>query len=331
MGTPGVRWSEDVSQAAWIGPRLDAFGRHVVGSVIPNGFPAYARLPHPAVRVDDNGEWVVRWREVAEWSGLAPDRRAQFADVAMPERLPRAPVPWTDPPAQGTLSRHDAAALIELLAPHTGSQQCWFCVWEGYGWHRESTHAFSSYLSESPEPPQDFPDSRVRLPARDYLLYTGPLPDALAFLDGREQTPNLFWPQDRSWCVATEIDVYSTFLAGSGALIEDAFADPALEALPAETRDSVLQHAPEWVTRAVRPAVTDLLEHGRTTLTVDYGTVRAELRSRRWRKRAWLQTSSEGFGESFGTGPGIVPDPPEQRRRAIEAALTDAVLGFVTG
>lgn len=346
MGTPTVRWSRDAAQAEWIGSRLEGFGSGMAGSVVPHGFAAYARLLHPAV--GEGGERIVRWRDVAEWSGLAFDRQAQFVDIAMPEHLPRTPAPWEDPPAEGTLHAHDATALVELLARHTAEQQCWFCVWEGYGDFDGAMPRIAGYLPENaerrtdadavpgvkPRPPHeaeprpDYPNSRVHLPGRDYFIYTGPLRAALTFLDSSEQTPNLFWPQDRSWCVATEIDLDSTFLAGPDALIEDALADPALEALPATTSDSILRHTPDWVTRVVRPAVAELLEHGRTSVTVDYGTVRAELDPPRRMNPEWLRTSSEGFGTSRSRGTAV---SPTMRREVIESKLAEAILTFVAG
>ena len=51
---------------------------------------------------------------------------------------------------------------------------------------------------------------RVHLPHRDYFLYTGPAEfvAALASVDATGgQCPNLWWPGDRAWCVASEIDL----------------------------------------------------------------------------------------------------------------------------
>src|ERR1700733_9825602 len=47
MTGSGVGWSAAIEEAAWIGPRLSAFGADRVDAVIPGGFAAYARLPHP--------------------------------------------------------------------------------------------------------------------------------------------------------------------------------------------------------------------------------------------------------------------------------------------
>jgi hypothetical protein len=77
------------------------------------------------------------------------------------------------------------------------------------------------------------------------LLFEGPLAAATtmgwqmtgAFRD--PQSPNLFWPDDQAWCVAAEIDLDSTFVGGSVALIDDLLTDGRLEALPADLADPV--------------------------------------------------------------------------------------------
>jgi hypothetical protein len=43
------------------------------------------------------------------------------------------------------------------------------------------------------------------------------------------QSPNLFWPRNQAWCVASEIDLFCTLVAGSNALVEALLADPRLE------------------------------------------------------------------------------------------------------
>jgi hypothetical protein len=71
--------------------------------------------------------------------------------------------------------------------------------------------------------------SRVRLPGRDYLLFTGSVTQG----EGWEDGPNIWWPDDRSWLVASEIDFPYTYVGGSNQLIEEILAHPLLEALPA--------------------------------------------------------------------------------------------------
>jgi hypothetical protein len=42
--------------------------------------------------------------------------------------------------------------------------------------------------------------------------------------------PNLWWPNDRAWFVATEIDLVSTYVGGSADLVRAIVASPEIEA-----------------------------------------------------------------------------------------------------
>lgn len=53
------------------------------------------------------------------------------------------------------------------------------------------------------------------------------------------QSPNLFWPEDRSWCVVSEIDFDSTIVAGSSQLVAAVLAHPELEAWRVDPGDSL--------------------------------------------------------------------------------------------
>lgn len=60
---------------------------------------------------------------------------------------------------------------------------------------------------------------------------------ALAPLAPWDQSPNLWWPEDRSWIVATEVDYAWTYVGGTSRLIERLLTDQRLEALPAKLSD----------------------------------------------------------------------------------------------
>lgn len=65
---------------------------------------------------------------------------------------------------------------------------------------------------------------RFNLPNRGYLLMRGPLVEAKnigwIFSESfHSQSPNILWPQDRQWILATEIDFNITLIGGSEALI----------------------------------------------------------------------------------------------------------------
>jgi hypothetical protein len=53
---------------------------------------------------------------------------------------------------------------------------------------------------------------------------------------------NLFWPADRSWCVATEVDFDSTLVGGDTALIAAILAAPELEVWEVEPSDDLAWH-----------------------------------------------------------------------------------------
>jgi hypothetical protein len=75
----------------------------------------------------------------------------------------------------------------------------------------------------------------VRLPHRDYLLFREPLAKA----EGWEDGPNLWWPDDRAWCVASEIDLPYTYVGGPKELVDAILRSPAIEALPARDTDGI--------------------------------------------------------------------------------------------
>lgn len=241
----GVGWedltpSEEVHAADWIRERLHGFAVDV-GSVVPHGFEAYARIFHPAWAP---GVAEVRWSDVAASTGRTVHPEMQFHAIAAP--LPgheTGPPSWYGP-REGKLSENQVRALIPLLARHTSTpERCLFCLWDGYGYFNPgATIAFTSFWPEGephvPPPPQPLPTpprARVRMPGREYMLFTGSVAQAEGWLSG----PNLWWPEDRAWCVASEIDLPYTYVGGTGPLIAEILTDPALEALPATLHDRI--------------------------------------------------------------------------------------------
>ena len=88
-------WSDETRQASGIGERLAPFDASVVTSLVPGGFEAYARVLHPAEEPLHGGDWVVRWTEVAAWSGLPLRPDSQFHSIALPRVWPESEAPWT--------------------------------------------------------------------------------------------------------------------------------------------------------------------------------------------------------------------------------------------
>jgi hypothetical protein len=235
----GLLQTDDLTPAAWIAPRLGAFGSGVHG-VIPAGFEAYARILHPA---ESSADEPARWDEVAAACGKVAHPLMQFHTLVgvAPTEYDVDSAQWTGSvPDHGNLEPESLAALLDVLARHTdATQRCWFCLWEGYGW------PFGTERSTGTGAPRINFDARVELPQRNYVLFGGPPGAALEighwptknwFLP---HSPNIFWSDDESWCVATEIDLFCTYVGGSRALIDELLADERLEVWEAHLDDPV--------------------------------------------------------------------------------------------
>lgn len=93
--------------------------------------------------------------------------------------------------------------------------RCWFGLWEGFGGLDDGGVR-----------------ERVALTHRTYLLYGGTIDRALESPMPFDQSPNLWWPEDRAWFVASEIDFAWTLVGGSQSLIETLLSETRLELLP---------------------------------------------------------------------------------------------------
>jgi hypothetical protein len=129
---------------------------------------------------------------------------------------------------------------------------------------------------------------RVHLPNREYFLSEGPITVALAWTTLEGQTPNLWWPDDRAWCVASEIDLPWTYLGGSEAVVAEVLGrTETIEALRSAPDDEVNRVEP-WVEARAAAAASELLETGHTTVTTGAGI-----------DQAWLQPHQPGKPGTF--------------------------------
>jgi hypothetical protein len=157
-----------------------------------------------------------------------------------------------------------------MLGKHTTTaNHCFFAVWEGWSWvHGSGSIIFLSTGSaprERERAPAAFSEEdlgcpRLKLPGRDYVLLEGPLSAVAQLgepgsLDGfSRKSPNLFWPSDHAWCVASEIDFDSTLIGGSSGLIETVLGASQLDAWPVRPEDSLaadgdlVNHILDWST-----------------------------------------------------------------------------------
>ena len=222
LAPDGLDWAEDVSPARWVESSLTDFAK--VRSLLPAGLSAYARVFHPAY-LDDDRQQPVRCSTVASWTGRTVHPLMQFPRVANlsedSQDIYRDP-PWGLAPKFGSIPEEECRILVDILRQFTTTpERCYFCLWEGYG-------NIDARLYEA--------KARVKAPGRDYLLFSGTLDAVVSFLHWDDgfwgDSPNIWWPADRAWCVATDIDLYDTYVGGSRDCIEAVLGSPDLEALP---------------------------------------------------------------------------------------------------
>jgi len=233
---------DGAAAGAWIEPRLDGWGGKVKEQ-IPQIFDAYVRIFHPAS--DEKGN-PVSWGEVAGALGSTAHREMQWhAIVGSYDSSNFEGSRWSGGnPNISELEEEPLAALCATLERHTSSpERCYFGVSTIHGGVEE----------EFPEAPL------FRLPHRDFAILAGslsavdqisvsdthstvisfgaaipaegvPLHDPEPSMYMRRMAPNLIWPEDRAWFVASEYDFDSTLVGGSRELIDAILDSPDLEA-----------------------------------------------------------------------------------------------------
>ncbi len=140
--------------------------------------------------------------------------------------------------------------VASIGARHTSSpDRAWFAIWEGHGFDTATTHiavrgpldadaqrslraqrdalreqdrrrnaAIRTALDELP---------RLDRPDRTYVLLEGPVSAVTELrdpgsVDGASwRHPDLFWPDDRRWFVATDVDFWSLYIGGDTAFVRE--------------------------------------------------------------------------------------------------------------
>jgi hypothetical protein len=246
-----------VTVGAWIAPRLCGFGGRVC-CIVPAGFASYARVLHPAV--GERGG-LTSWARVCELTGRIAHPLLQWHTISTFARAgpQTAASSWLgSDPDVGNLPREVLADVLETLAGFTlDPGDCYHAVWDGWGWlhgggatislrHESDPRRFRPPSPSPPALPEEvLAGPRLSHPGRDYLLFHGPLRAAMNI--GHQvtvdwllpQSPNLLWPADRSWLLATEVDFDSTVVGGSTELVEALLQETRLEAWPVGIDDNL--------------------------------------------------------------------------------------------
>jgi hypothetical protein len=228
----------DTTAGNWLADAVRKYPLDTVGSLVPARFEALARVFHPAVRYVGDDDVEVPWASVAAANGTSAHPLMQWGSVtgAMEyfENDDQDPL-WHGAPARGHLPAPVAERLAAVLARHTTTPDvCWFAVRQG-----------GTIITDHPT---------MTLGDREYWLVNGPISIAAENLAAEpfEQSANLWWPADRAWLVATDIDLVTTYVGGSAACIADLLAAPGLEVAPAEPKQRIT-----WDADQVNPPPPD--------------------------------------------------------------------------
>lgn len=230
-----IQIPDSAEPASWLADGIVGFGESVV-SLVPGGFPGYARVFHPADIFDPKkalgSNQEVTWTEVAHMRGRVAHAGMQWESILHIDRdegraWDYAGGVWhgsvrIQDPMTGRLPEEVASSLVSVLRAETATpDRCWFGVWEGYG-------GLSKLVASAPT---------FALPQRRYHLLSGPIEIASGLAGYSWDSPNLWWPSDHAWCVATEIDIDTTYVGAAKACVEHLLACDGLEVYEVEPSD----------------------------------------------------------------------------------------------
>jgi hypothetical protein len=197
----------------WLRRSMTGFATPV-STRLPGHFDAYARIYHPFV-----GRACMSLEDTARdsWASLVGDDMYD-AHVAVDVVYNGRPGVYAP---TGCLPRVLTNCLAtSLTSATTTPDDCFFAVWVGYG--------------DGLVPRRYAPT--LYLPGREYHVFAGSLSAAdtsycQSGIPYSYQSPNLWWPADHAWCVATEIDDAWTYVGGGRDTIDAILRDERFEAV----------------------------------------------------------------------------------------------------
>ncbi len=163
-------------------------------------------------------------------------------------------------------------AALQVLADHTRTpDDCYFCMWDGWGWtvnridgtwalEQEKPTSFdpADYrVASGPPPawavpglvdPSDEPAQRphapkVVIPNREYFLFRGTASDFGNWDTGQTVSdedkahmpdPAFIWPADHAWCITNDVDPHWAGIGADTAVIGQLLADSRLDVVRAD-------------------------------------------------------------------------------------------------
>jgi hypothetical protein len=223
---------DGATAGGWIEPELSGARGSVTGTV-PDRYEAYVRILHPAWL--DGGS--VTWGQVAEELGRTVHPLAQWDAIVGADRYRNETPDWRGAaPDVGSLEKAVLAPLLETLAEHTTTPgEAFFGIWIGMMWGRFGPGVASETRSTDDLsfafPAEQVGRPRLHLLGREYVVLAGSIEQGVLVEDRLSpSSPNLAWPSDRAWFLASEIDFDSTLVGGTEAVVRQIDEDGRFEA-----------------------------------------------------------------------------------------------------
>ncbi|WP_267421976.1 MULTISPECIES: hypothetical protein [unclassified Curtobacterium] len=237
---------------------------HPLTAVLEDRSIADEYWDHPVL---DEVRW--RWADVAARTGSAVSPSVTWAAASGRDDESDVPFPdgWrVSPPEEGWFDPVVLAALTEHLGRATSTPDDLVAgFWDGqsdlsggstmaFGWQSADTPSaeerveLREYMADRTAEHRRAQDAitsalsvpRFGWPGRDLILAATDLPTLadptwlehtrLGPVVPLQHTPQLFWPEDHAWVMASEIDWDSTIVAGPRSLVDAVLADERFEA-----------------------------------------------------------------------------------------------------
>jgi hypothetical protein len=205
----------------WLTDAIHPF-QYDVASYVPPIFEAYARVFHPAYRIHmPEPHYPVSWNAVAQANNRIAHPAMEWGSLVGSWDLRSQPGLWDRRPDTGRLPVPTTEELSRALKQCSGVDRVMYALWNGYA----ETHVENAAL--------------IELPHRPMYVIAGSIEDADRPFGIPGRTANLWWASDRQWCVATDIDLMTTYVGGSAHCIGAIVGSDALEALPVSSDQRV--------------------------------------------------------------------------------------------
>jgi hypothetical protein len=207
-------------------------------------------------------DWIVRseapWERLVRFGPGGFDSYARLRFLPDPERPGQS-----ENDTLGDGRPDQLPILLDMLSTDTATpDDCFFCVWDGFGQADVTVGDDAEYLDietagERPQRTDARPGlapepaaaragpapPKVVVPHRSYWLFRGPLADGGDW-DTARGLPDqcrlhaaeaaFIWPADHAWCVARDVDPHWAGIGGTSSLITRLVADPRLDVVPAD-------------------------------------------------------------------------------------------------